>query len=143
MTVRAPSWASPCIGAPPPQHGITQALGNLGWLYAPGSCIKDPAGDISIFNERAGPRADAGCGVAFIRAARSGDGRVAQTEEGSKVRRACWMSGRHNISSQPTSCCFKSWHYFYSSSLHNLLPFDLKRHQKDLNLLIFCSLKPC
>lgn len=65
---------SPCVRA-------TQALSNLGWLYAPGSRIKDLAGDISIFNEQARPRAGVGCLIAFIRAAQTGECRVVEMED--------------------------------------------------------------
>lgn len=63
----------------------------------PGSCIKDPAGDISIFNERAGPRAGTGCLITFIRAAQSGDGRVAQMEAENYIHAGSKTHGHINI----------------------------------------------
>lgn len=90
---------------------ITRALGNLGWLCAPGSLIKDLAGDISIFNERAGPRAGAGCWIAFIGTTQSRDSRVAARRTALEAacrkpdRKCRYLNSHHSLPLQ-TVCLF-------------------------------------
>lgn len=138
---------SPCVGR---IRRITQALGNLGWHCVPGLRIKDPVGDISIFNEWARPRAVVGCQIAFIRAAQSGDGRAAQMEDS---ERNCRCPGSYtqkytlNIFLNPHSGPLKSmcqqWSIFFAHLQCTVSLFNLQKGMdKDIKLACLSVIQP-